>query len=265
MIDAEIVLDRPIAFHRYFVDVTKSISAALMLSQAIYWSKRTKDDAGWFYKSQAEWQEETGLTRREQETARRRLKQCNLLEEKRAGNPARLFYRLGPDLQRLPTSLAVHNQYGGKRQSRLAQSAGLDCTKAPVSLNTETTQRLQDVSLEDELIVIEDQRNPKTVNFHNLIPKSTFLPYSVEFLEAWGNFVADRKERRKPLTSRAADMLLTVLARHPERATEAVNACIQHGWTGFKWEWLDRNKDVSPTIPVRRMPSAEQQRKARET
>jgi hypothetical protein len=45
------ILDRPIAFHRCLVRVTKSVAAALMLSQAIYWSNRTKDPDGWFWKT----------------------------------------------------------------------------------------------------------------------------------------------------------------------------------------------------------------------
>lgn len=89
--------DRPIAFQRLFVEFTGSITAALMLSQAVYWSKRTSDPEHWFYKSQAEWAEETGLSRAEQETARRRLRQVGVLEEKSEGLPRRLFYRINAD------------------------------------------------------------------------------------------------------------------------------------------------------------------------
>jgi hypothetical protein len=88
------LLDRPIAFQRPFVDLTGSITAALMLSQALYWSRRTKDPSGWFYKSQAEWHEETGLTRREQELARKRLRQLPFWQEQLRGIPATLHFRL---------------------------------------------------------------------------------------------------------------------------------------------------------------------------
>ncbi len=36
--------------------------AAIFLSQILYWSDRTKDKDGWFYKSYADWQLETGLS-----------------------------------------------------------------------------------------------------------------------------------------------------------------------------------------------------------
>lgn len=96
------VLDRPIAFHRFLVEPCGSITAALMLSQAIYWTNRTAQERnGWFWKTAEEWQEETGLTRREQENARALLKSRNLLEEKLVGVPARLHYRV------VQTSLAL--------------------------------------------------------------------------------------------------------------------------------------------------------------
>jgi hypothetical protein len=71
-----------------------SVNAGVMLSQAFYWSSRTKDPNGWFYKTQAEWEEETCLSRREQETARRLMRDGGYWEEKLIGIPAQLYYRL---------------------------------------------------------------------------------------------------------------------------------------------------------------------------
>lgn len=86
------LLRRPIAFHRVFVDITDSVNAALFLSQACYWSEVT--DWDWFYKTQQEWQKETGLTRHEQDAVRRKLVQLEVMEEVRQGVPARMFYRV---------------------------------------------------------------------------------------------------------------------------------------------------------------------------
>jgi len=89
------LLDRPIAFHRCFIDLTSSVTAALFLSQAVYWQKRLPDERdGWWHKNRAEWTDETGLSRREQETARQNLKRLGVLEEQRTGVPAKLMYRL---------------------------------------------------------------------------------------------------------------------------------------------------------------------------
>ena len=89
------VFDTPITFHRCLVPVTGGVHAALLLSHAI-WTTQSLDAAadGWFLKSQEEWAEETGLSRWEQETARRALRSAGLMEERRIGLPARLWFRV---------------------------------------------------------------------------------------------------------------------------------------------------------------------------
>ena len=97
-ITAELVLevfDAPITFHRCLVTITGSVSAALMLSQAITWTEDLEPHAhSWFTKSTAEWTEQTGLSRWEQETARKILRDLELLDERISGVPARLWFRV---------------------------------------------------------------------------------------------------------------------------------------------------------------------------
>lgn len=122
------VLDRPIAFHRCFVELTGSVTGALLLSQAIYWQNRCKSHDGWWWKTAEEWQEETGMSRRELETARSGCRK--FIEYEVRGIPAKGFYRVRVE--------AV--------QTSMAESAKLDCTKPPnldggkrQSISTETT------------------------------------------------------------------------------------------------------------------------------
>lgn len=92
------VFDMPVSFHRCLVPVTGSVTAALMLSQAICSSQASDPDAdGWFVKSRAEWEDETGLSRWEQQTARRVLRHAGFLEERRVGMPAKLYFRVCPE------------------------------------------------------------------------------------------------------------------------------------------------------------------------
>jgi len=92
------VFDIPVSFHRCLVPITGGVTAALMLSQAI-WTTQTIERAadGWFSKSRDEWTEETGLSRWEQETARRALRGAGFLEERRVGVPAKLWFRVRPE------------------------------------------------------------------------------------------------------------------------------------------------------------------------
>jgi hypothetical protein len=109
---------RFVAFHRRFVDVIADTSgnqpknrgntkAALLLSQAIYWLKHGTEieaQGGWFSKTAEQWEIETGLSRREVDTARRRLREIGLLEEKKIGLPAMPYYRI--NVERLGELLA---------------------------------------------------------------------------------------------------------------------------------------------------------------
>ena len=89
------VFDTPVTFHRCLVPVAGGVHAALLLSQAIWTTQSLDTEAnGWFLKSQEQWAGETGLSRWEQETARRALRQAGLLEERRVGMPARLWFRV---------------------------------------------------------------------------------------------------------------------------------------------------------------------------
>jgi hypothetical protein len=93
------VFDPPVSFHRCLVPITGGVTAALMLSQAIWTSQEIDHTAnGWFSRSQEQWAEATGLTRWEQETARRALRSFGFLEERRIGMPAKLWYRVRPEL-----------------------------------------------------------------------------------------------------------------------------------------------------------------------
>ena len=86
------LVDRPIAFQRSFVRLGVGITGALLLSQIVYWQNRMEGQ--WFYKTQADLEEETGLTRYEQEGARKKLVSCGVLEEAKRGIPAKLYFRI---------------------------------------------------------------------------------------------------------------------------------------------------------------------------
>ena len=130
------LLDRPIAFHRPFVSVTGSVQAALMLSQAIYWSRRTNDAEGWFYKTAIEWEEETGLTKYEQEGARKHLRATGFWFEKLKGVPAKLHFKV--DKSALFSSLGKNtklDQFSEKQETSIGKNGNVLYTET----TTETT------------------------------------------------------------------------------------------------------------------------------
>ncbi|MGH8671896.1 MAG: hypothetical protein ACREUA_07655 [Burkholderiales bacterium] len=89
------VFDEPILFHRCYVGITGSVTAALMLSNAVNAAELLDDDNdGWFSKTQDDWNRDTGLSRAEQASARRALRQLGVLEECKQGMPAQLYFRV---------------------------------------------------------------------------------------------------------------------------------------------------------------------------
>ncbi len=125
------LFDRPIAYHRSLVPIA-GVTGAVMLSQAIYWSARLPDSRnGWFYKTRDEWLEETGLTRFEQEGARKKLKKSGVLKEQLKGQPARMWYKI--DYIKLEQILSkLYQQDGGKPANKMAENQ-------PTILYTENT------------------------------------------------------------------------------------------------------------------------------
>jgi hypothetical protein len=93
-----VLADRPIAYHPALAKPLKGVREAIFVCQLLYWDGKGKTPGGWIYKTQAEWQEETGLRRFEQETVRKHLKKLKVLEEQKKGVPARLYYRLNFDV-----------------------------------------------------------------------------------------------------------------------------------------------------------------------
>lgn len=92
------IFDEPIVFQRAYVGLTGSAVAALFLSYAVYTSERLPAEAeGWFKKTGEEWKAETGLTRFEQQTARKILRDLGVLIERKYGLPAELYFKVRVD------------------------------------------------------------------------------------------------------------------------------------------------------------------------
>jgi len=187
MADIFKLLDRPIAYHRIFAEIAGSVTGGVMLSQAVYWSRRSSTGDGWFYKNREEWEEETFLTRWEQESARTALRRLGVWEEERRGMPRRLFYRINFDkltvmlLAEKPPSSWRKNlrQDGGKTSDKTEE-------KPPTYIGTEiTTENTTDIFLSSASPI--DQKNKKK----RVVSISEFqADYLNESLRAWAADIA---------------------------------------------------------------------------
>lgn len=83
---------RTVAYLPALVPCIGSIEAVLILCQLAYWNGKQDDDEGWIYKTHQELQRETGLTRSQQRTARKVLRDIGVLSEELRGDPPIIHY-----------------------------------------------------------------------------------------------------------------------------------------------------------------------------
>ena len=84
---------KPIAFNPLLAKLGKSATAGLFMSQLLYWYKKGWDP-DWFYKTIKEIQEETTLTRSEQQTAIRIWTRLQVLTVKKYGVPPKRHFHI---------------------------------------------------------------------------------------------------------------------------------------------------------------------------
>jgi hypothetical protein len=127
-------IGRTVAYYPELALCFGSVNAAILLSQLFYWDGKQNDQVeGWIFKTQKEITKETGLSRRESDTARRVLRDKKIITDKLRGVPPKIHFLihrkalddLWDEWRKAP------NQDGGKRQIDLAQSAETDCPNPP--------------------------------------------------------------------------------------------------------------------------------------
>lgn len=155
------IFDRPISYHKCLAEICGSVTAGVMLSQMIYWTPRTTDNDRWFYKSMDEWQEETALTRTEQESARKKLKSLGILEEKKEGVPCKLFFRI--NLKQLTKCLNLFHSPVCRNAANKDESSlqtGKQVSRRQASRNladnlyTEITTEITDIRADENLLKV---------------------------------------------------------------------------------------------------------------
>lgn len=201
------LLGKWVSFHPIFAEVGGSVTAGVMLSQAYHWSSRTSDPNGWFYKTQKEWNEETALTRYEQESARKQLREKGILEEKLEGVPAKLYYRLhfGELLSKLTVAAKLKSL--SMRENHILgcgeTASKIDGLSQPPIYNKDTTYlpELKNSGCEGDLLTLSSEpvekkrgRPPKPTDpRHQEAIAMFFEMYQERFSARYGVSAADGK------------------------------------------------------------------------
>jgi hypothetical protein len=237
----ESAFGRTIAFRRVFVTITGSVTAALMLSQLWYWKDKGRNPDGWIYKTQKEWLEELGLSRSEQETARRILREKRFIEEKKMGVPCKLHYRV--NVTAILDAIVAANDDKEKSNGDKANDGGTEqevCAN-PTNLNAESSQtRLQETyelkSWESETKLAHIPQTITESTTENT-PKNTQRLLSDVAPPVAQTRSVTSKKKIKPLTERAdsiCEALIEVCDVEPLLASKKILAQLKTASAAFK-------------------------------
>ncbi|EPH2953595.1 DNA-binding protein [Acinetobacter baumannii] len=273
----EAMNEQPIAFNKHYVFLGCGINGALMLSQLVYWTSRTKDSEGWIFKTHHEWTQETGLTRREQDTARATLKSLKFISEKKMGVPCRVYYRVerenlyqalieyseSIDINSMHNSAILNAQNSHTECTNPpdcmhnsailnAQNSHTECTNPPDCMhnsailnaqirpsNTENTYREYTENTTD---IICAESAPKTQKFKAkdfLLKNGVSEQTATEYLDL-------RNRKKKPVTQRALQLVFKQ-AQEAKLSNERVfQIIVVRGWESFKaaWNWQETNAEL---------------------
>ncbi|MFH7767774.1 DNA-binding protein [Acinetobacter sp. BSP-28] len=247
----EAMNDQPIAFNKHYVFIGCGINGALMLSQLVYWTSRTKDNDGWIFKTHHEWTMETGLTRREQDTARKTLKDLGFLLEKKVGVPRRVFFRVEREnlykaLIEYSETLATPSMHNSAILN--APNRHTECTEAPDCMhesaqlnaqispsNTEnTTENTTDINLGADA-----KKTQKFSAKKSLIENGVSEQTAQEFIDL-------KNKKRKTITERSLKIIFNQ-AVEAQLANERVfQIIVLRGWESFNatWNWQGTNAEL---------------------
>lgn len=251
----EAMNEQPIAFNKHYVFLGCGINGALMLSQLVYWTSRTKDSEGWIFKTHHEWTQETGLTRREQDTARATLKSLKFISEKKMGVPRRVYYRVEREnlyqaLIEYSESIDINSMHNSAILN--AQNSHTECTNAPdcmhesailnAQIRTSNTENTYREYTENTTDIICAESAPKTQKFKAkdfLLKNGVSEQTATEYLDL-------RNKKKKPVTQRALQLVFKQ-AQEAKLSNERVfQIIVVRGWESFKaaWNWQETNAEL---------------------
>lgn len=249
--DREIVAFRPVLSR-----ALGSPLAALYLCQAIYWQQIAGEDAWWFKlrdgdrdehgslipprnRSRQSWEWELGMSRSEQESARRLLKSLKLLEERRMGVPAKLNYKV--NLTELGKLLESQYQLAGSCQldgeiapSSRQSSASKEVEMRPANSKT-TSKNIETNFTARKKSQKENLEDGRWLALHALLEAEI----DEKVARDW---IALRIAKNAPVTETALEQTKAEARKAGITLQEAILRCCGLGFAGFTADMIKQSK-----------------------
>lgn len=156
-------IGRPVAYYPRLRKLTGSTTATIFLCQFIYWTGKERAGDGWIYKTSDEIEDETGLSYKEQMTARKNLRKAGILNEKYARIEHTIYFQINLDKlnQRWealyePTFKQWPNDEGAYDQRSDGEMTNGQMAKRPTVISLDELHRIPESTAESTNIAAEN-------------------------------------------------------------------------------------------------------------
>jgi hypothetical protein len=173
---SEIMLDfgRPVAYYPGLCKKLGGVKATVFFCQLFYWHGKQSDRNYWINKTQDEIEEETGLSTREQVSARSELRQRDLLEEKENRLEHKMYYRIKiAELDKLLSEKPLNQPGSTNRISGIDESHLVNSNTESTIINNTPQPRAVVKSYDPDL---KEELNPSTKTAKGVKPVKKIDP-----------------------------------------------------------------------------------------
>lgn len=248
-------LGRAVAYYPNLAKPLGGATSAILFSQLLYWHERAEGELG-TYKTIEEIEAETGLTRREQETACKNLEKLGVLTKTHKRLQHRMYYKLNPEA--FDNAMAgfdtedgdigetaeatfpnVQNRHSGEHETAIRETAKppLDeCTKPPSVIRTLDYHKITNTRLLTESNS-GNAAKPKKTDTHSAdLAALENMGVETQLAKDW---LQTRKEKR---AGSLTQTVMSALQREAEKAgltvPQAVQVAAERGWARFNASYL---------------------------
>ena len=263
-------IGRPIAYHPGLVPILGSVNAVLFFGQIFYWQDKASSELG-VYKTADDIQNETGLSYREQATAREKLRALGVLIETEKRIEHRIYFKIDmavfdallagekaeirerQDRNPRATKAQSPNDENAFRETTKAQSVNTMITTMTTAMNTSSSDddeaRLREMRDKQRQEQDERIRFPMTAEW---TPDAKILNDHLRFAGPNGML------NGKPVI--AEDLTEEILAGFRSLAFRRQESCTKHDWHGGLASYLVKSLKNGPKPGnVHQIPSASSQ------
>lgn len=267
------LLGRPIAYHPKLAKLLGSVNAAILFGQLVYWSDKTSHEFG-IYKTAEQIEEETGLSPKEQKTAREKLVKLKVLTETYRRLEHRLYFKInfavydefvlqylaksntentenpdensGNDKSEVPEtqkgdSGIDKSAVGEVTNGRFADTPNVDSYKGALDYNTRLQHKTTTKDIDTEPVIdsrVSKLRSWKKTGFDYLIKLGITQQIALDWLEV----------RKNPVTETAIKFMTSEGQKCNLSIVQVITLCAERGWSGFRASYLQNEINYQSNV-----------------